>query len=121
MRMRKLASAAVIVTVCVSAWLLYSKVAQHRREAAYLSTIKALQRALPNGMTMTEVSKYLDFNGMKYSALQEGENANWTYQVKIGEDPGNLVCDHWSVYAAMEFNSSERLTNIHLTKAGVCL
>jgi len=70
---------------------------------------------------MTEVSRYLDSNGMKCSALQEGENTNWRYQVKPGEDPGSLVCDHWSVYAAMEFTSSERLTNIHLAKTGVCL
>ena len=118
--MKKVVAFAVAVALRVSAWLIYSKAAQTRREAHYREAIAPFQRDLHAGMTRAEVEKYLDSQSVKYHVVSFGQGTE-TYETKIGEEPGNLVCEPWQVYIALEFNSSNTLKEVHIRKIGTCL
>ena len=49
------------------------------------------------GMDRVEVQKYLDSRRVDYHAVKYGGSDADTYEIKIGEEPGNLVCEHWTV------------------------
>jgi hypothetical protein len=120
--MRKMTAIVLALVVGACAWVAYSKVKQHRRDAAYQAKIAPLKEALPNGMPMTAVSQYLNSQGITYSAVRYGGQNNLTYEVKVGEEPGDhLVCERWMVYAAIEFSADDKLTDVHLRKVGTCL
>ena len=122
--MKKVVAFAAAVALLVSAWLIYSKAAQIRREAHYRAAIAPFQRDLHAGMTRAEVEKYLDSRSVKYYVVsfdQGTESNETTYETKIGEEPGNLACEPWQVYMALEFNSSNALSEVHIRKIGTCL
>lgn len=79
------------------------------------------QRDLRLGTARTDVAKYLTSRNIVYNGVKYGGADGWTYQVKVGEEPGNLVCEPWMVYIAMEFDASDRLYDVHLRKVGTCL
>jgi len=119
--MRKLAVLAIVLLACVAAWLGYSTVVRNRREVSYQARIAPFRQALPNGTSSAEVAHWLDSRGFTYEKARFG-GLNWAYQVKIGEEPGDgLICVKWTVYAAMEFNPADSLTDVHMKKVGRCL
>jgi hypothetical protein len=95
--MRKVIAVALVGVVLVSAWLVYSKVTQARREAAHRTALAPFQHDLRMGMDRVEVQKYLDSRRVDYHAVKYGGSDADTYEIKIGEEPGNLVCEHWTV------------------------
>jgi hypothetical protein len=118
--MRRVVALGIALVALVSAGLIYSRLAQARRESAYRAAIEPFQRDLPVGMPRSDIEKYLDSRHIEYHAASHHEGYT-TYEVKIGEDPGNLVCEAWQVYIALEFNSSEKLMNVQIRKTGTCL
>jgi hypothetical protein len=116
----------IIVAVCVilvSAWFLLPRVRQARRESAYRVALAPFQRDLPIGMTRDEVKKYLDSRHVEH--LEDWGSREYggpTYAVKVGEDPGTLVCGPRGVYIALEFDPANVLGDVHIRKQiGACL
>jgi hypothetical protein len=132
---RRVIALAVGAVVVFSAWLAYSKVAQVRRETAYRAAIAQFRRDLSRGMARANVEKYLDSRRVEYHWVYDGGSAE-SYFVKIGEDPGSLVCNPWKVYIALNFDASDRLSgggadfkldpsdklrDVQIKKMGTCL
>jgi hypothetical protein len=44
-----------------------------------------------------------------------------TPEIKIGEDADELLCEPWNVYVALEFDTTEKLRDIHIRRIGTCL
>jgi hypothetical protein len=107
--------------VLVSVWLIASRVAQSRRDSTYRTAIARLQHDLPIGTPKIEVRKYLDSRNIQYLAATRGGSRVEAFEIKIGEDPGGLVCEHWDVSVALEFSSSDALKKIHISRSGTCL
>jgi hypothetical protein len=101
------------------AWFAYSKVTEARRESAYREALAAYQRDLRLGTYRAEGQKYLDSRQIDYRAVSYGGSD--TYEIKIGEEPGSLVCEAWTVYVALEFDPAEKLREVHVRKSGTCL
>ena len=118
---RILAVVIVLLLALGSTWLVYSKIEQARRETAYQTAIAPFQRDLRVGMERTDVQKYLESKSIAYHVVRYGGNDADTYQIKIGEEPGSLVCEAWNVYVALEFNGAKQLREIHIKKVGTCL
>ncbi len=118
--MRKGIAFVVLAIALVSGWFAYSKVTQARREAAYREALAPFRRDLHVGMDRADVQKYLDSRGVEHHAVRYGGDTADTYEIKIGEDPGTLVCD-WTVYVALEFSSADKLREVHIRKIGTCL
>lgn len=120
--MRKiLALTVVAVAVFLSWWLISSKVTQSRRSSSYRKAIAQFQQDLPIGTPKEDVRKYLDSRNIQYYAAKRGENRVEAFEIKIGEDPGGLVCEAWDVFVALEFNSIDALKQIHIVRSGTCL
>jgi len=79
-----------------------------------------LQNALPPGTSRAEVEQYLHAKGVRYQVEYDGNNKP-TYEIEVGEEPGDAVCQHWTVYLAMPFNKQDQLEDIHVRKVGDCL
>ncbi len=109
---------AVVAAVLISTWLAYAKVPQARRETAYRAAMAPFQRDLPVGMSKDDVKKYLDSGNVSYNSVRFGGSEADTYEIKIGEEPGSLVCESWNVYVALEFSSRGALQEVHITKIG---
>jgi hypothetical protein len=112
-----LVGAAVLVSVS----LIGSRVAQSKRDSTYRTALDQFQRDLPIGTPGAEVKKHLDSRNSNYSVVKRGGNSGEAYEIKIGEDPGNLVCERWDVYVALEFNSADMLRQVHITRSRTCL
>jgi hypothetical protein len=119
--MRKILLLILLVIAVASAWLINSKVTQARRETVYRAAIAPFQQDIPLGMTRAEVGKYLESRTVSYHATRLDAASGDTYLIKIGEEPGNLICESWTVYIALEFNSEDKLRDIHIRKIGTCL
>jgi hypothetical protein len=104
-----------------SVWLISSKVAQSRRNSVYRMAITQFQRDLPIGTPKADVRKYLDSHNIKYFAATRGESRMVAFEIKIGEDPGGLVCEPVDVSVALEFSSSDVLEQIHIMRSWTCL
>ena len=117
--MKKIAIVVAALALCLSAWLFYSKEREHRRQSAYSAAMTPLERALPLGTSRANVEKYLRAKGVKYQVEYSG-NSNPTYEIEIGEEPGDAVCEHWTVYVAMQFNENDQLQDVHVRKVGAC-
>lgn len=120
--MRKIITLTVVgAAVLISVWLIGSKVGQSRRDSAYRKTVAQFQRDLPLGTPKAEARKYLDSRNIQYFAATRGESRVVAFEIKIGEDPGGLVCEPWNVSVALEFSSADVLKQIHITRSGTCL
>jgi hypothetical protein len=119
--MRKFITLVALGVIVGSVWLIHSKVTHARRESAYRSAIAAFQHDLPIGTTRAEVNKYLGARKVDYHLVRYGGSDGDTYEIKIGEEPGNLVCEPWNVYVALEFSSADILRDVHIRKIGTCL
>jgi hypothetical protein len=134
MFMKKISIFGCPALILVLALLIYSHVKQNRREATYRAAIEHFQHDLALGLSRSEIEKYFHSRGVEYS-WQNGANAA-AYTVMIGEETGGLVCKSWKVYIALEFDASaqstnhrssldpdpaDKLTQIHITRAGICL
>ena len=126
---------AVAAAVALPAWFVYSKAAQARRETAYRAAIAPFQRDLSSGMARGEVEKYLDSRGANYHWAGFGGGTG-SYLIRIGEEPGSLVCEPWKVYIALNFDASDKvsrgqghveldpsdkLRDVQIKKLGTCL
>ncbi len=118
---RRIALALVVIVAASAGWFTYAKVAKSRREAAYATAMDQYRRDLRIGMTSDQVVQYLHSRNVPYSVVQIGGREGPTYLVKIGEEPGSLVCEPWNVYVAIEFGSAETLSDVHVSQVGTCL
>jgi hypothetical protein len=103
-------------------YYLYSRITHARREAVYTAKMTEFQRDLRIGMTRDEVLNYLRWHSPVYNAVQYGGSKAVTYQIKVGEEPGDgVVCKSWTVYVVMEFGPTDHLSTIHLSRIGTCI
>ena len=79
------------------------------------------QRDLRIGMDRTEVQTYLDSRRVAYERVRYGGNDADTFEIKVAQEPDNLICEGWTVYVVLEFSSMERLRDVHLRQSGRCL
>ena len=106
--MKKVALIILAVVAFFSAWHIYSKSVQNRRESAYREALAPLQHDLHSGMTRTQVQAYLESRKLTYAPIfWDGSGGAWSYAIKIGKEPGSFPCDSWTVYVALDFNPSE--------------
>jgi hypothetical protein len=124
---------ALLVTVCVSAGILYKKFEDRRSIAiAHLQTqfamwdgtLARLQNDLPVGTSRADVTRYLDSHKLQYSVIGPRITVN------LGQIPGDgFACDRWSGYISFEFRRlgeaaklpDAKLNGISLKKLGRCL
>jgi hypothetical protein len=116
----RIAMIAVLGTAMISTWFLYSKVTQAHRDDAYRTAIAPYQRDLHVGMARADVDKYLDARHVPHYPVRHGGSDGITYEIKIGEDPGSLICE-WNVYIALEFDPTETLRDVRIKKEGTCI
>ena len=119
--MTKGVALAVFVVVLVATWLTYSKIVQARREASYRVAIAPFKRDLRVGMDRTEVKNYLNSHSYICNTVRYGGSGGDTCEIKIGEEPGGMFCDPWTVYVALEFSPDDKLREIHIRKSGTYL
>jgi hypothetical protein len=135
--MRTVILLAVLGVALLSAWFVHSKVQQSRRETAYCAAIAPFRRDIAIGMTREEITKYLDSRNISYQRVYWGSKPSdgWSYAVKIGEEPGTIVCERWNVYVPLDFTSvgeapkfppeeplpSDVLAKVYVKKIGTCL
>jgi hypothetical protein len=120
--MRKIIALTIAgAAVLFSLSLISSKVAQSKRNSSYRTAIAQFQSDLPIGTAKEEVRKYLDSHDIHYYAAKRGGNRIEAFEIQIGDDPGGFVCEHWSAYVALEFNSEDVLRQIHIKREGTCL
>ena len=121
--MRKIVVLTVVgAVILLSAFLIFSRIAQSRREAAYQSAMAPFQRDLRAGTDRPDVKKYLDSHGVKYHSVRYGGSDASTLEIEIGEEPPrNLWCEESYVYIALEFTAEEKLQQVHIRKIGTCL
>ncbi len=109
------------IGLLVLTWTAYSKIAQNRREASYRAMMTPFERDLHIGMDRAEVQMYLDSRRIDYHRVRYGGNDADTYEIKIGHEPDSLMCEHWTVYVALEFSPADKLRDVHLRRIGTCL
>jgi hypothetical protein len=119
--MKRIVALLSLVVLVLASWAIYSKVIQHRRDAAYAAAMAPFKRDLRSGLSRTDVADYLTSRNIVFNGVKVGGAEGLTYEVQVGEEPGSLVCESWTVYVAMEFDASDRLTEVHLRKVGTCL
>lgn len=117
----KLVVIACTLALLVAGYLLNDGISHRRREAAYHSAIAPFQRDLSHGMSKASVEDYRRAHNIEHYTVQVGGSPGPRIEVQIGEEPGSLVCEPWRVYAAFEFDSQNRLTDIHIVRVGTCL
>jgi hypothetical protein len=110
----------VFVIATFATWFAYSRITQARRNNAYRAAIATYQRDLPLGMARADVKKYLETRKVDYLYRFRGNDVV-THEIKIGEDPGNIVCEPWNVYIALDFSSADTLREVHIRRIGTCL
>ena len=122
--MRKRTIVAVIGIALVSPWFVVPRIRNARRESAYQKALTPFRRDLSIGMSKDEVKRYLDSRRVAYREVADaiGGYGGPEYEIKIGEDPPNLICGPRDVYIALEFGSSDSLREVHVKKQlGGCL
>jgi hypothetical protein len=111
----------VAIGLLVLSWTVYSKITEARREASYRAAMTPFERDLRVGMDRAEVQTYLDSRRVDYHRVRYGGNDADTYEIKIAQEPDSLICEHWTVYVALEFSPADKLREIHIRKIGTCL
>jgi len=129
MNTRRIGLAITVVAVLAFMWLVHLvrvRREARRRGAAQVAAAEVMlmapyQRDLRIGMTKEQVEEYL---GLRHAAFLKADHSaeGFTYKVKIGEEKGDgIVCDGWYVYAAMDFDSTNKLSKIYPVRVGHCL
>ena len=118
---KRVAFVLVAVGLVALTWGGYSKILQARREVTYRAGMMPFQRDLRIGLDRAEVQTYLDSRRVDYHRVRFGGSDADTYEIKIAQEPDSLICEHWTVYVALEFSPAEKLRDIHLRKVGTCL
>lgn len=117
-----------ILAVCVVAIVsLVFSGEKKRDEAAFQATLAAYRTALQTGTSRAQVEDYLRQQGVSFSQGC-GTPQSVCDRVDLGEQPRNLFCQPWTVYADFQFNrmdasgaaGTEHLKSIDLHKEGVC-
>ena len=113
-----------------------AQAAQAKRDTFYAKVLEGYRLDLQPGMTRSQIKKYLESRHVQYGPiLWRGSGNAWSYEFKIGEDPGDgWVCDHWTVYIGLDFDSpvvetpetsdglpTDKLTKVELHKLGTCV
>ncbi|MGA8437605.1 MAG: hypothetical protein WB762_35135 [Candidatus Sulfotelmatobacter sp.] len=111
----------IVIGLLALTWAVYSKITHARREASYRVAMMPFERDLRVGMSRPDVQSYLDSRRIEYNRARFGGKDADTFEIKIGEEPDNLICEHWTVYVAIEFSLSDKLRDIHIRKEGTCL
>jgi hypothetical protein len=118
---RKLIVAALLLVLSICTWIVHEHFERSRHHSAYQAAIAPLEHDLAIGMDRTGVQQYLHVHNIQYHSVRVGGSDGERIEIRIGEEPGSLVCDPWQVYAALEFSPQQTLTNIHVVKVGTCL
>ena len=116
---KRVALIAVFAVALALTWPIYSRIRQARRDSAYQTAIAQFQRDLHIGMRQADVRHYLDLRHVEYYPVRIGGGDGPTYEIKVGEE-NDLICE-WNVDIALEFSSTDALTEIHIKKEGTCL
>lgn len=123
--MRKRVVLAVFGAALIAGWIGYSKYIQTRREASYRVLLALYKHDLAVGTDRDQVIAYLRAHDVICHTVHYGGSEGDTCEVKIAEEPVGLVeafvCEPWTVYAAFEFTSTDKLREIHIRKIGTCL
>jgi len=62
--------------------------------------------------------KVIHQHDLVYNAIDEGK----TYLIEIAQEPsGNFWRDPWRVYITFDFDSSDKLTQVRVTKWATCI
>ncbi len=85
--MKKLTAIVAVIIVLGSAWLIYSKVTQARREAGYKTAMAPFQRDLPVGMSREQVKNYFDSRNIRYNRVRVGGEEADRFEIQIGTEP----------------------------------
>jgi hypothetical protein len=114
---RKIVPVVIVAAVTVAGYLVYDHIEHDRIDAAWAQELHQFERDLPVGTLRPDVEKYLDARRM-FPRLRNDRN----YEVKIGEQAGDgLVCASWNVYLLIQFDSTDKVSDIRLRKVGRCL
>ena len=62
--------------------------------------------------------RHLDSQHVEYYPVRVGGGDGPSYEIKL-EEENDLVCE-WDVYIALEFSSTDTLTQVHIKKEGTC-
>jgi len=123
--MRRGVALVVFAVALIAAWLGYSKYTQAKREASYRTALAPYKRDLTVGMDREQVIAYLRAHAVMCHTVRYGGSDGDTCEIEIAEEPvglfERLFCESWTVYAAFEFTSGDKLREIHIRKIGTCL
>jgi hypothetical protein len=116
--MRKAFKIIAVICALLGVFFVYSRATQAHRDRTYREKLVPFQRDLHVGTTRLEVERYFHQHDLIYNAIDSGD----TYLIQIAEEPAwEPWCEPWMVNIAFEFDSSDRLTDIHIRKFGTCL
>ena len=122
--MRRCVAFVVFVVALIAAWIGYSKYTQAKREASYRTALAPYKRDLTVGMDREQVTAYFRAHNLICHTVRYGGNHGDTCEIEIAEEPVGLLeglfCESWTVYAAFEFTSADKLREIHIRKIGTC-
>jgi hypothetical protein len=123
--MRRGVALVVFAIALIAGWLGYSKYTQAQRQASYRTALAPYKRDLTVGMDREQVIAYLRAHDLICHTVRYGGSDGDTCEIKIAEEPvgllNGLICEPWTVYAAFEFTSADKLREIHIRKIGTCL
>jgi hypothetical protein len=123
--MRKGLVLIVFIVALLAGWLGYSKYTQAQREASYRAALAPYKHDLTLGMDREQVIAYLRVHDVMCHTVRYGGSSGDTCEIEIAEEPVGLLeglfCESWTVYAALEFTSDDKLREIHIRKIGTCL
>jgi hypothetical protein len=112
-----------LVLCVVALTLVYTSAEKKRNEEAFHTTLSSFQTALVTGTNRTQVEDYLRQHGISFTNGPQ----NTYVRVDLGQEPRNLFCQPWNVYADFQFKEpnaanpgSDRLTSIDLHREGIC-
>ena len=119
--MKKLVAFAIVLTVLISGWLIYSKAKKDEREAEYQAAMAPFKRDLPVGTSRVDAEQYLNSRHIKYDRVRVGGEEADRFQIQIATEPGGIVCGERRVYVAMDFTAQDKLKEIRVTKWSTCV
>jgi len=123
--MRILLGFGILVIGIIAITSIMSSAEKKRSEAEFQASLATYQTALHMGTSRTQVEDYLRQNGIPFTNGPQ----SLSDRVSLGQQPRNLFCQPWNVYADFQFEGSatggadpnyQRLKSIDLHREGVC-
>jgi len=112
----------LVVLVIAIASIIFSG-QRKRDDIIFQNNLTTYRSALRTGTSRSQVEDYLRQQGTDFTQGC-GESQAHCDRVNLGEEPRNLFCQPWTVYADFQYegsdSGSEHLTSIDLHREGVC-